>query len=131
MDYTEYDKAEQEKRKQDQIAYRNKKKYSSLFLFFASLFEIAETFLLIFAGIIIISFFMFKVFHLSPETYSTLFSILLIVNLVGGLILGFVIYKKAIIWFIKKRHLEEKLSEEIVDHYLRDPKKEKKNKQTR
>ena len=131
MDYTEYDKAEQEKRKQDQIAYRNKKKYSSLFLFIASLFEIAETFLLIFAGIIIISFFMFKVFHLSPETYSTLFSILLIVNLVGGLILGFVIYKKAIIWFIKKRHLEEKLSEEIVDHYLRDPKKEKKNKQTR
>lgn len=131
MDYTEYDKAEQEKRKQDQIAYRNKKKYSSMFLFIASLFEIAETFLLIFAGIIIISFFMFKVFHLSPETYSTLFSILLIVNLVGGLILGFVIYKKAIVWFIKKRHLEDKLSEEIVDHYLRDPKKEKKNKQTR
>ncbi|MBO4858614.1 MAG: hypothetical protein J5527_08870 [Treponema sp.] len=131
MDYSEYDKAEQEKRKQSQIEYRNKKRYSSVFIFVASIFEIVETFLLIFLGIIIISFFMFRVFHLSPESYSTLFSILLIVNLVGGLILGFKIYKKAIVWFIKKRHLEDKLSEEIVNHYLRDPKQEKKNKQTR
>lgn len=131
MDYTEADKAEQEKRKQAQIELRNKKRYSAMFMFFACVFEIIETFIIIFVGIIVISFFMFKVFHVDPEAYGTLFSILLIVDLVGGLFLGFLVYKKVITWVIKKKNIKDKLSDEIINHYFTDPKQELRKRQKR
>lgn len=131
MDYTEADKAEQERRKQAQIEFRNKKRYSAMFMFFACVFEIIETFIIIFVGIIVISFFMFKVFNADPEVYGTLFSILLIVDLIGGLFLGFFIYKKVITWVIKKKNIKDKLSDDIINHYFTDPRQELKKRQKR
>lgn len=131
MDYSNYDKAEQEKRKKDMIAYRNKKRYSSLFMTLASIFEIIETLIIMFILFFISAFFVFKVFGLTNQTGSKIFSALLVVIFIGGLVLGFFVYKKAISWFIKKRNLEDKLLDEVLDHYVRDKKIAKEEKEAR
>lgn len=131
MDYSELDKAEQERRKKDQIEYRNKKRFSTLFLTLGSIFEIIETLIIIFAGVILSSLLIFRVFHLPTDQSSIVFSIVLIAIFIGGLVLGFIIYKKVVGWVIRKFNLQEKLNDEVVSHYVKDPKEEQNKKQKR
>lgn len=131
MDYSELDKAEQEKRKKDQIEYRNKRRFSTLFLTLGSIFEIIETLIIIFAGVILSSVLIFKVFNLPTDKTSVLFSIVLIVIFIGGLVLGFFVYKKVIGWTIKKFNLQEKLNDDVVKHYVQNPKEEQQKRQKR
>lgn len=118
---TNYEKEEQKRRKQEIIAYRNKKRFSSFFMTMACIFEILETMVIMFALLVISVLLVYRVFHLQDRAASIAMTIALVVIFIGGLILGFFIYKKAVIFVIKKGKLEDKLSDDILDHYTRNP----------
>lgn len=119
----EMDKAEEaarEKRKRDQIAFRTKKRFSLHFQIWASLFEIVETVAIMFAMFILSAFLVFTVFKLPDASAQKVISVLMIVIFLGGMILGFIIYKKACRWYIKKFNKKDKLNDEILLHYFKD-----------
>ena len=119
MDMTEADNAEREELKKREIERRNKSRNSRLFLFFGSLFEIVETLLVILGLFILFSFLIFKVFNLPEEAAKTIYQYSTIVSFLGGLFLGFVIYKRCARFVIEKFHLEDKLSNEVLGHYAK------------
>lgn len=112
-------------RKKDAVDYRTKKKNSNLFLFCGSIFEVVETILIIMVLFIVFSFLMFRVFNATGDIGQKIFSIMTIVIFVGGLVLGFIVYKKVLGWVIEKFNLEDKLSKEVLDHYKKRTKEEK------
>ena len=117
MDMTEADNAEREELKKREIERRNKSRNSRLFLFFGSVFEIVETLLVILGLFILFSFLIFKVFNLPEEAAKTIYQYSTIVSFLGGLFLGFVIYKNCANFVIEKFKLEDKLSNEVLGHY--------------
>jgi len=125
MSFEELDEKVKEQRKKDAVEYRNKKRFSNLFLFCGSLFEIVETLFIIIFLFITVSFFMFRVFGATGPVGQSVFSVLTIVIFVGGLFLGFFVYKRTLGWVIEKFKLEDKLNKEILDHYKKKTKEEK------
>lgn len=107
-------------RKSAKIEYRTKKKTSQMFTFFATIFEIVETFLVILALLALEAVVIFKIFKATGPTGQMLFQGLSIVVCVGGFILGFILYKKVVIWVIEKYNLEDKLSDTILKHYTKN-----------
>ena len=65
------------------------------------------------------SFLIFKVFNLPEEAAKTIYQYSTIVSFLGGLFLGFVIYKRCARFVIEKFHLEDKLSNEVLGHYAK------------
>jgi hypothetical protein len=126
MDMTEADNAEREELKKREIERRNKSRNSRLFLFFGSVFEIVETLLVILGLFILFSFLIFKVFNLPEEAAKTIYQYSTIVSFIGGLFLGFVIYKSCANFVIEKFKLEDKLSNEVLGHYSKRYRKEQK-----
>ena len=96
-----------------------------MFMFFASVFEIIETLIVMIVLFVLVAFLMFRVFGATGDVGQTVFSIMTIVVFFGGLILGFMIYKRTMGWVIEKFKLEDKLSKEILDHYRKRTKEEK------
>ena len=122
---SDLDEKVKEQRKKDAVDYRTKKKNSNLFLFCGSIFEVVETILIIMVLFIVFSFLMFRVFNATGDIGQKIFSIMTIVIFVGGLVLGFIVYKKVLGWVIEKFNLEDKLSKEVLDHYKKKTKEEK------
>jgi amino acid transporter len=122
---SDLDEKVKEQRKKDAVDYRTKKKNSNLFLFCGSIFEVVETILIIMVLFIVFSFLMFRVFNATGDIGQKIFSIMTIVIFVGGLVLGFIVYKKVLGWVIEKFNLEDKLSKEVLDHYKKRTKEEK------
>ena len=125
MSFEDLDEKVKEQRKKDAVDYRTKKKNSNLFLFCGSIFEVVETILIIMVLFIVFSFLMFRVFNATGDIGQKIFSIMTIVIFVGGLVLGFIVYKKVLGWVIEKFNLEDKLSKEVLDHYKKRTKEEK------
>ena len=125
MSFEDLDEKVKEQRKKDAVEYRNKKRYSSMFMFFASVFEIIETLVVMIVLFVLVAFIMFRVFGATGDIGQTVFSIMTIVVFFGGLFLGFFIYKRVMGWVIEKFKLEDKLSKEILDHYRKRTKEEK------
>ena len=119
MDMTEADNSEREELKKREIERRNKSRNSRWFLFLGSVFEIVETLLIILGLFILFSFLIFKVFNLPEEAAKTIYQYSTIVSFLGGLFLGFVIYKRCTRFVIEKFHLEDKLSNEVLGHYAK------------
>ena len=119
MDMTEADNSEREELKKREIERRNKSRNSRWFLFLGSVFEIVETLLIILGLFILFSFLIFKVFNLPEEAAKTIYQYSTIVSFLGGLFLGFVIYKRCARFVIEKFHLEDKLSNEVLGHYAK------------
>lgn len=120
----DYDEESKAKRKKEQVEFRNKKRTSNLFMFFATIFEIVETVLLIlllYIGLVLI---ISKLFAPDSQVAGTIFQIGTIVIFFGGMVLGFIIYKKAVVFAIKKMKLEDKLSEEVLSHYIKKSEEE-------
>lgn len=120
----DYDEESKAKRKKEQVEFRNKKRTSNLFMFFATIFEIVETLLLIlllYIGLVLI---ISKLFAPDSQVAGTIFQIGTIVIFFGGMVLGFIIYKKAVVFAIKKMKLEDKLSEEVLSHYIKKSEEE-------
>lgn len=114
------DDEEKARRKKEQIAYRNKKNFSTIFMFIATAAEILITFVLIILLLVIGIFILSRVVSIDSEAFSNILGVMLIVMAFGGLVAGFIIYKKLMKVVILKFHLEEKLSDEILNHYLKN-----------
>ena len=126
MNMDNLDKEEKARHKQEKIEYRNKKRFSSIFLFIATVFEIIETFLIILLLIIGSVAITTRFVDVNSALFSNILGIIIIVFSLGGLIIGFIIYKKAMGWAINKFNLQDKLLEDVTSHYIKKNEEEEK-----
>ncbi len=117
MDMTEEEKKERELRMKKELEMRAKRRNSRIFLFFGTIFEIAETLALILLLLVFFSFLIFKVFKLEENAARTIYQFSTIVSFLGGLFLGFMIYKTCANFVIEKFKLTDKLTNEVLGHY--------------
>lgn len=121
MEYNDLDEEGKAKRKKEQVEFRNKRRLSRKFTILASLFEIVETLIIIFGLIILAAILAFSVFKIEEGSVGVnIFQISLIFIFIGGMVLGFIIYKKCVRFAIKKFKLMDKLEEGILIHYFKD-----------
>ena len=117
MEMTDAEKEERLARQKKELELKEKRRNSRLFLFFGSIFEIVETLAVILLLFVFFSFLIFRVFKLPEEAAKTIFQLCTIVSFIGGLFLGFVIYKTFANIIIEKFNLIDKLSNEVLGHY--------------
>ena len=117
MDMTDEEKEERLARQKRELELKAKKRNSRLFLFFGSIFEIAETLAVILLLFLFFSLMIFRVFNLPETTARTVFQFCTIVSFLGGLFLGFIIYKTCANFVIEKFKLNDKLTNEVLGHY--------------
>lgn len=110
----ELDEKEREKRKNDQIEYRNRQKTSNLFLFLGTVFEIVISMAFVLLYFIIAVVITSKL----PESAQQItYNILMILAFLGGLVSGFFVYKFLGRFVIKKLKLEDKLREDVLNQF--------------
>ena len=126
MNMDNLDEEEKARHKQQQVEYRNKKRFSSIFLFIATIFEIIETFIIILLLIIGSVAITAKFVDVNSALFSNILGIIIIVFSLGGLIIGFLIYKKAMGWAINKFNLKDKLLDDVTSHYIKKDENEDK-----
>lgn len=126
MNMDNLDEEEKARHKKEQVEYRNKKRFSSIFLFIATVFEIIETFLIILLLIIGSVAITTRFVDVNSALFSNILGIIIIVFSLGGLIIGFIIYKKAMGWAINKFNLQDKLLEDVTSHYIKKNEEEEK-----
>lgn len=120
MDYQDMDEESRERLKKQQVEYRTKKRYSSSFMILASLFMILETVIIMFASFVLAALLIFKVFNMAESSAGgTVYSIVMVLIFIGGLVTGFLIYTKSVRWAIIKFKLKEKLSDDVLLHYFK------------
>ncbi len=115
------DEQEKARRRKEEIEFRNKKRYSNLFLFFGSIFQIAISLLIILGLWLLFAFIFFKVIGAQNQYVFQGFTIIIFI---GGLLLGFTIYKKLAQYIIEKKNLKEKLTNDVIKHYAKLTKEE-------
>ena len=123
MDMTDEEKAARLERQKKELELRAKKRNSRIFLLLGSLFEIVETLAVILLLFVFFSFLILRVFQLPEATARTIFQFSTIVSFIGGLFLGFMIYKSCANFVIEKFNLTDKLSNEVLGHYSKRFKK--------
>lgn len=110
----ELDEKEREKRKNDQIEYRNRQKTSNLFLFLGTVFEIVISMAFVLLYFIIAVVITSKL----PESAQQItYNILMILAFLGGLVSGFFVYRFLGRLVIKKLKLEDKLREDVLNQF--------------
>lgn len=128
MDDSELTKEEYEEKKRRSIEIQKKKRFSNIFVLCASLFLIVET-LIILCALMIPLFAIFS--HIIPhfEDNATMigmvFAVAQMVFFVGGLFLGFLIFRNVVNLVIRKNHWEDRLTDDVKSHYLKKTKEEK------
>ena len=122
---TPYEKEEKERQKQAKIEYTKKKKFSAIFMTLACVFEIIETLIVMLLLLVGVAFLFTKVIHVEGKIYDTIMTICMIVVFFGGLVLGFIIYKKLVTFVIKKFKLEDKLIDDVIIHYKKESKEQR------
>ena len=116
--FEELDEKEREKRRNDQIAYRNKKKTSNTFLFIGTICEVIICFVCGMLLFLLSAVIVYRVFgNFSDDTKTVIFNILLVITFIGGLTGGFFIYRTLGRLVIKKLNLKDKLKEEVVNQF--------------
>ena len=110
----EIDEKEKEKRKNDQIEYRNKQKTSNLFLFIGTICEILISLAFVFVYFVLSVLITTKI----PESAQQIvYNILLIVAFLGGLVSGFFVYKMLGRLVIRKMNLKDKLRDDVLNQF--------------
>ncbi len=127
MDMQDLDEAEKARRKKEQIEWRTKKNNSNMFMIITSLVQIVFTILVIALLITIASLIMFNVMNLDGEAIQVAYPIVLIALFVVGVFFAFFFYKKLTRLVIKKMHLENKLLDDVLEHYKIQKKSDKEN----
>jgi hypothetical protein len=117
MDMSELSEEEKQERIKKELEFRAKKRNSRIFLLAGSIFEIVETIALIIALFLLFIVLIIKVFHFKEQTAQTLYQISTVVSFIGGLILGFFIYRACANFVIEKFKLHDKLTDEVINHY--------------
>lgn len=110
----ELDEKEREKRKNDQIEYRNRQKTSNLFLFLGTVFEIVISMAFVLLYFIIAVVITSK---LPESAQQVTYNILMILAFLGGLVSGFFVYRFLGRLVIKKMKLEDKLREDVLNQF--------------
>lgn len=126
MNMDNLNEEEKARHKQQQVEYRNKKRFSSIFLFIATIFEIIETFIIILLLIIGSIAVTTRFVDVNSALFSNILGIIIIVFSLGGLVIGFIIYKKAMGWAINKFNLKDKLLDDVTSHYIKKDENEEK-----
>lgn len=126
MNMDNLNEEEKARHKQQQVEYRNKKRFSSIFLFIATIFEIIETFIIILLLIIGSIAITTRFVDVNSTLFSNILGIIIIVFSLGGLVIGFIIYKKAMGWAINKFNLKDKLLDDVTSHYIKKNENEEK-----
>ena len=112
--FEEMDEKEREKRKNDQIEYRNKQKASNLFLFVGTICEIILCLGFVFLYFILAIIITTKV----PEgAQQYVYNTLLVAALICGLISGYIVYRTIGRLVIKKMNLKDKLREDVLNQF--------------
>ena len=91
MNMDNLNEEEKARHKQQQVEYRNKKRFSSIFLFIATIFEIIETFIIILLLIIGSIAITTRFVDVNSALFSNILGIIIIVFSLGGLVIGFII----------------------------------------
>lgn len=128
MDYQEIDEAELEKQKKAKIEYRTKKNRSTIFMILASLFEIVETLLLMLGLFLLMSLILFKSFDPQSATVRVLFEVFSVLIFIGSMVGGFLIYKAVVSLVIRKFNLQDKLLDDVLQHYVKQSKEDEEKK---
>lgn len=110
----ELDEKERERRKNDQIEYRNRQKTSNLFLFLGTVFEIVISMAFVLLYFIIAVVITSK---LPESAQQVTYNILMILAFLGGLVSGFFVYRFLGRLVIKKMKLEDKLREDVLNQF--------------
>jgi hypothetical protein len=110
----ELDEKERQKRKNDQIEYRNRQKTSNLFLFLGTVFEIVISMAFVLLYFIIAVVITSK---LPESAQQVTYNILMILAFLGGLVSGFFVYRFLGRLVIKKLKLEDKLREDVLNQF--------------
>ena len=126
MNMDNLNEEEKARHKQQQVEYRNKKRFSSIFLFIATIFEIIETFIIILLLIIGSIAITTRFVDVNSALFSNILGIIIIVFSLGGLVIGFIIYKKAMGLAINKFNLKDKLLDDVTSHYIKKDENEEK-----
>lgn len=126
MNMDNLNEEEKARHKQQQVEYHNKKRFSSIFLFIATIFEIIETFIIILLLIIGSIAITTRFVDVNSALFSNILGIIIIVFSLGGLVIGFIIYKKAMGWAINKFNLKDKLLDDVTSHYIKKDENEEK-----
>lgn len=118
MDTPDLDDEEKARRKRESVDWRNKNRFGNIFMFCASVFEIAVILLIMCVLFFATLLFMIKFCNLrTSATAQGTFQILSIVFFILGFIIGFKVYKKVVTWAIFKYGFDKKLPTHILDHY--------------
>ena len=110
----ELDEKERQKRKNDQIEYRNRQKTSNLFLFLGTVFEIVISMAFVLLYFIIAVVITSK---LPESAQQVTYNILMILAFLGGLVSGFFVYRFLGRLVIKKLKLQDKLREDVLNQF--------------
>lgn len=121
----ELTKEEKLAKRMAKIEYNKKKGNTNIFLFCTSIIQIAVT-LFVVVGLFLASIFIVTRF-LEPNSFEArkLLQILMFVEFIGGLILGFKIFASIVRFIIKKFNLEDKINQDVINRYKKLPKKDK------
>jgi len=124
MDTPDWEEQEKLRRRKETVEYRTKKTRSTIFMVCASVFEILETLLIMIALFLLVSFVLFKLFDPNLKAVQIAFEVLSIVVFLGSMIGGFFVYKAVMKLVITKFNLKEKLSDDVISHYIKPEKNE-------
>lgn len=131
MEYKEHDEAELARRKADQIEWRKIKKTTNLFTFVMTIIEILVTLAVILVLFLLTAKITFAIGDPNAEATQRVFLILMLVVFFGGLFIGFILFKLIARWSISHFELEDKLTEEVLNHYSKKFREEQEAKKKR
>ena len=127
MDKSELSEEEYQERKKLLVEKQRKQNFSNIFVLCASIFLVVETMVIL--GLLMIPLFalfsrLIPAFN-NSTAIGMVFAIVQMVLFVGGVFLGFFIFRKVINWVIKKYKLEDRLTDNVKSHYIKKTKEEK------
>lgn len=125
MDEYELTPEEKQARKMAKIEYNRKKRNTNLFLFCTCIVQIVVTLAIIVALFVASLIIVSKVCDPNGTTAPRVMQILMFVEFIGGLILGFMAFSAIVRWVIKKFNLETKINADVIARYKKTPKEKK------
>lgn len=125
MDEYELTPEEKKAQKMAKIAFQRKKRNTNLFLFCTCIIQIVVTLAIIVALFILSLVIISRVFGPDSEVAAKIMQILMFVEFIGGLILGFMAFSAIVRFIIKKFDLESKINADVIARYKKQPKDKK------
>lgn len=111
--------------KKERIEAARRKRNTNIFLFFTVIIQIVVTLTLIIAmfvaSLLLVSVICGKDSVWAPK----IMQVLMIVEFIGGLVLGFMIFTAIVRFIIRKFHLEDKLTQDVLNRYKKIEKEDK------